>query len=101
MTIVFSGRGELMQTIQASEFKAKCLALMDDVARSRQVLVVTKNGKPVAEIHPYSGSKPVSPFGFIPLFKSRAILLHPSQRAIGRLCLDCSRYTRLGVDGSR
>ena len=31
-----------MQTIQASEFKAKCLALMDDVARSGEVLVVTK-----------------------------------------------------------
>ena len=39
-----------MLTIQASEFKAKCLALMDQVARTGQTIVVTKNGKPVAEL---------------------------------------------------
>ena len=42
-----------MPTIQASEFKAKCLALMDQVARTGQSIVVTKNGKPVAELHPH------------------------------------------------
>lgn len=44
-----------MQAIQASEFKAKCLALMDDVARSGDVLIVTKNGRPIVELRPYSG----------------------------------------------
>ena len=39
-----------MLTMQASEFKAKCLALMDQVARTGQTIVVTKNGKPVAEL---------------------------------------------------
>ena len=34
-----------MQTIQISEFKAKCLSLVDTVASSGEVLVVTKNGK--------------------------------------------------------
>lgn len=52
-----------MQTIQASEFKAKCLALMDKVASTGQPLVVTKNGKPVAELRPYSGCRVESPFG--------------------------------------
>lgn len=52
-----------MQTIQASEFKAKCLALMDEVATTGEVLVVTKNGKPIAELRPYSGGKAGSPFG--------------------------------------
>jgi prevent-host-death family protein len=52
-----------MQTIQASEFKAKCLALMDRVANSGETLVVTKNGKPVAELRPYSGGRDGSPFG--------------------------------------
>lgn len=42
-----------MQTIQASEFKAKCLALMDDVARSGEAILITKNGKPVAELRPH------------------------------------------------
>ncbi len=42
-----------MPTIQASVFKAKCLALMDQVARTGQTIVVTKNGKPVAELRPH------------------------------------------------
>jgi prevent-host-death family protein len=42
-----------MTTIQASEFKAKCLALMDDVARSGETIIITKNGKPVAELRPH------------------------------------------------
>jgi prevent-host-death family protein len=52
-----------MQTIQVSEFKAKCLALVDEVASSGEVLVVTKNGKPVAEVRPFSGGREGSPFG--------------------------------------
>jgi prevent-host-death family protein len=55
--------GFIMQTIQASEFKSKCLALMDSVARTGETLVVTKNGKPVAELRPYSGGRIDSPFG--------------------------------------
>jgi prevent-host-death family protein len=39
--------------IKASEFKAKCLALMDEVARTGTALVITKNGKPVAELVPH------------------------------------------------
>ena len=52
-----------MQTIQASEFKAKCLALMDDIARSGETLIVTKNGRLIAELRPYSGGRSDSPFG--------------------------------------
>lgn len=51
-----------MQTIQASEFKAKCLALMDEVARTGEVWVVTKNGRPVAELRPFGGPRVDSPF---------------------------------------
>ena len=42
-----------MATIQASKFKAKCLALMDHVARTGETLTITKNGKPVAELRPH------------------------------------------------
>ena len=42
-----------MPTIQASEFKAKCRALRDQVARTGETLVVTKNGKPIAELRPH------------------------------------------------
>jgi prevent-host-death family protein len=39
-------------TIAAGEFKARCLALLDQVARTGQPLVVTKRGKPVAKLVP-------------------------------------------------
>ncbi len=42
-----------IRTIKASEFKAKCLKLMDEVAESGQEIVVTKNGRPVSRVVPY------------------------------------------------
>jgi len=42
--------------IKASEFKAKCLALMDEVEKTGVSLVITKNGKPVAELVPHHGA---------------------------------------------
>ncbi len=43
----------MSRKIKASEFKAKCLALMDEVERTGQSLVITKNGRPVAELVPH------------------------------------------------
>lgn len=52
-----------MHVIQASEFKAKCLALMDEVASSGETVLITKDGKPVAELRPHTGEPRQSPFG--------------------------------------
>ena len=43
----------MAKTIKASEFKAKCLALMDEVAHTGNAVVITKKGKPVAELVPH------------------------------------------------
>lgn len=40
------------QEISASEFKATCLKLLDDVAATGAEVVVTKRGKPVAKVVP-------------------------------------------------
>lgn len=37
----------------ASEFKAKCLKIMDEVAATGEEVVVTKNGVPVGRFVPY------------------------------------------------
>ena len=37
-----------MRTIKASEFKAKCLKIMDEVAETGETVLITKNGVPVA-----------------------------------------------------
>lgn len=42
----------VMTTISASQFKARCLALLDDVAESGTELVITKRGRPVAKVVP-------------------------------------------------
>jgi len=41
-----------MREIPAGEFKAKCLALMDEVERTGEPIVITKRGKPVARLVP-------------------------------------------------
>jgi prevent-host-death family protein len=38
--------------IPAAVFKAECLKLMDEVARTGQPVVITKHGKPVAQLVP-------------------------------------------------
>jgi len=45
----------MSRMIKASEFKAKCLALLDEVERSRERVVITKRGRPVAELVPHTG----------------------------------------------
>jgi prevent-host-death family protein len=41
-----------MKTIAVSQFKAHCLALLDDVARTGRPLLVVKRGKPLARVVP-------------------------------------------------
>jgi prevent-host-death family protein len=48
-------------TIGAGEFKAKCLKLLDKVQEDRQTLVITKHGRPVAQLAPMPAA--VDPFG--------------------------------------
>ncbi len=50
------------RTIKASEFKARCLKLMDEVAGTGDEIIITKNGKPVSRLVPYR-QKPTSWFG--------------------------------------
>lgn len=52
MTVVIS-----MKEITATQFKARCLRLLDEVAETEETLVVTKRGRPVARIVP-SGPRP-------------------------------------------
>jgi prevent-host-death family protein len=40
------------RSINASEFKARCLRVLDDVHETRREVVITKRGKPVARLSP-------------------------------------------------
>ena len=64
-------------TISASQFKARCLGLMDQVAATGEVLVITKNGQPVAELHPCGLARRSNPFGIHPGVEIHGDLLAP------------------------
>jgi prevent-host-death family protein len=49
----------VMKEIAISEFKAKCLALLDQVEKTKKPIRVTRRGKAVAEVFPPS-AEPVA-----------------------------------------
>jgi prevent-host-death family protein len=51
--------------IAAGEFKAQCLRLMDEVQQTRQEVVITKHGKPVAKLVPVKEASSDSLLGFL------------------------------------
>jgi prevent-host-death family protein len=55
-----------VKTMAAGEFKAKCLAVMDEVQAKRITVTITKNGKPVAQMVPIVNKEELDPiFGFM------------------------------------
>jgi len=53
----------IMKEVAISEFRAKCLALLHQVEKTKQPIRVTRYGKPVAEIVPPSPTAPVDWLG--------------------------------------
>jgi prevent-host-death family protein len=51
--------------IPAGEFKAKCLKLMDQVAKTREPIIITKRGKPVAKLVPVEEEARKPLFGYM------------------------------------
>ena len=50
--------------IAAADFKTNCLRLMDEVARQRRAIIITKRGKPVAKLTPVE-DEPIDLFGYM------------------------------------
>jgi prevent-host-death family protein len=46
-----------MKTMAISEFKAHALQVLGEVAKTKESVVVTKRGKPVAEVIAFRGSE--------------------------------------------
>lgn len=45
-----------MQTMGISHFKTHALKILDQVAKKQEIIVITKHGKPLAQIIPYQNS---------------------------------------------
>ena len=56
------GSAREIRVVKASEFKARCLGLMDEVATGDLEIVITKNGRPVSRLVPCQ-DRPDSVFG--------------------------------------
>jgi prevent-host-death family protein len=74
-----AGSNYVVQTsrtpIPAGQFKAKCLALLDEVAENGQPLVITKRGKPLVRVLPFE--KPRSLIGSVTFLVSDEELVKP------------------------
>jgi prevent-host-death family protein len=44
-----------METLSVSQFKTTCLSVLDQVSRQKKKVLITKRGKPIAEIIPVAG----------------------------------------------
>ena len=89
MTIViiedFMASAPSRRSISASEFKARCLELMDEVSSTRAELVITKHGSAVARLVPMADGA-TSAAGFLrgtvrhelSLFESEAVIAAPA-----------------------
>lgn len=44
----------IMKTIPAGKFKDRCLKIMDLVSKTKTPMVVTKRGRPLVQVVPYS-----------------------------------------------
>jgi len=68
------------KSIPASLFKAKCLALLDEVSQTGLTMIVTKRGKPVAKVMPVGPTKEPDLLGSV-RYESEEDLLAPVDEA--------------------
>lgn len=65
------------RTVNASDFEARCLSLIDEVAETGESIIITKDGRPVSRLVPCSDGEPNRngpPFPS-PLGASRGVLV--------------------------
>ncbi|MCD4707954.1 MAG: type II toxin-antitoxin system Phd/YefM family antitoxin [Candidatus Sabulitectum sp.] len=48
-----------MRTMAITDFKAHALQILGEIAQSKKPLVITRRGKPLVEVIPFSEDKPV------------------------------------------
>lgn len=42
-----------MESLSVSEFKATCLAVLENINKQKKRVIITKRGKPIAEVIPF------------------------------------------------
>ena len=57
------GHEDIAMESSAAQFKGKCLRLMDEIARTREPIVITKRGRAVAKLVPVEPDRQKRLFG--------------------------------------
>ena len=52
-----------MKSIQISKFNEKCIAIIDELNKTHESVLITRRGKPIARVIPAEESKPKRKFG--------------------------------------
>lgn len=42
-----------MESLSVSKFKSTCLAVLEDINKQKKRVIITKRGKPIAEVIPF------------------------------------------------
>jgi prevent-host-death family protein len=63
-----------MRTIPAGEFKAKCLAIMDEVQSRGESIVITKRGKPIVRVTPLESASAAEPRPIFGAMRGMAVI---------------------------
>lgn len=51
--MISNGEEVPVEEISVSKFKATCLSVLEDISKNKKRVVITKRGKPIAEIVPF------------------------------------------------
>jgi len=52
-----------MKTVIISDFKAHCIAIINQVNQRKEPVIITRRGKPVARLEPFSKQRPERKLG--------------------------------------
>ena len=65
-----------MKTIIISEFKARCIAVINEVNQTHSAVIITRRGKPVARLEPVTDKKPDRVLGKMGAMTIKGDIIH-------------------------
>lgn len=77
--------------VSVTEFKAKCLDLLEDVSTKGDTITVTKRGKPLATVSPAAKTKPKPYRSLMGIWKGKVKITDADIRAVRKAMWDPKR----------
>jgi prevent-host-death family protein len=65
-----------MKTILISDFKAQCIAIINEVHQTKDTIVITRRGKPVAKLEPFVFEEPERKLGNLKKMRIEGDIVH-------------------------